>query len=230
MVVPGSLNDIVQSLAISVALGGQLITIAAVVMCFGAPLAAGFVAGFDRRRLLVFALLWWAAGHALSRAVHELRRTGAAARADRRRRGDLHAASGRRHRHDGAAGSTRPRDHVHLPRLVDGVGARHAGAFVHRRERSAGAWAFALVAVLSAAAALWVWRAMPDGVKPPPMSLAAWRDVFTHPVLMAIVLVTALSGAGQFTLFSYFAPYFRQLLAAGAAEISFLFFWFGTSG
>ena len=31
---------------------------------------------------------------------------------------------------------------------------------------------------------------------------------------MAMVAVTALPGAGQFTLFSYFAPYFKQALGA----------------
>ena len=47
MVVAGTLNDIARSLAVSVALAGQLIAIAAAVMCFGAPLAAGWVAGWD---------------------------------------------------------------------------------------------------------------------------------------------------------------------------------------
>ena len=41
---------------------------------------------------------------------------------------------------------------------------------------------------------------------------AAWAQVFTHPGLMAIVGVTVFSAAGQFTLFSYFAPYYSQVL------------------
>ena len=40
----------------------------------------------------------------------------------------------------------------------------------------------------------------------------------------------ALQSAGQFTLFSYFAPYYRQTLAATPAQISALFFWFGLFG
>jgi predicted MFS family arabinose efflux permease len=47
---------------------------------------------------------------------------------------------------------------------------------------------------------------------------------------MAIVAVTAMSSAGQFTLFSYFAPYYSQVLGASAAEISLLFLWFGALG
>ena len=58
MVVAGSLNDLAQSLAVSPAVGGQLITVAAVAMGTGAPLLAAAFAGWDRRRLLVAALLW----------------------------------------------------------------------------------------------------------------------------------------------------------------------------
>jgi predicted MFS family arabinose efflux permease len=66
MVVAGSLNDLVRSLQVSVAVGGQLIAIAAAMMAFGAPLLAAWVGGFDRRRLLAFSLVWYALGHALS--------------------------------------------------------------------------------------------------------------------------------------------------------------------
>lgn len=65
MVVAGSLNDLVRSLGVSVAVGGQLISVGAACMCFGAPLLAAAVAGWDRRRLLTAALLWFAIGHAL---------------------------------------------------------------------------------------------------------------------------------------------------------------------
>jgi predicted MFS family arabinose efflux permease len=49
-------------------------------------------------------------------------------------------------------------------------------------------------------------------------------------VLVAIVLVTALSSAGQFTLFSYFAPYYAQVLGASPSQIGLLFLWFGAVG
>ena len=88
-------------------------------------------------------------------------------------------------------------------------------------------WAFAFVALLSAVAALGVWRTVPSGVKPPVLSWDSWRKALTHPVLMAMVAVTAISGAGQFTLFSYFAPYYREMLGATATQVSLLFFWFG---
>jgi MFS transporter, DHA1 family, inner membrane transport protein len=54
--------------------------------------------------------------------------------------------------------------------------------------------------------------------------------VFANPLLMGMVVVTALSSASQFTLFSYFAPYYRQVLGTDATGVTFLFFWFGAFG
>ena len=76
--------------------------------------------------------------------------------------------------------------------------------------------ALGIVAGMSALAAAWVWHALPNGVRPAPLSGAQWRTVFTDRVLMAVVLVTALAGAAQFTLFSYMAPYMRQVLGQHA--------------
>ena len=69
MVVPGTLNDLARSLGISVGLAGQLFAIGAATVCFGAPLLAGWVAGFDRRRLLAASLVGYAAGHAVCAAM-----------------------------------------------------------------------------------------------------------------------------------------------------------------
>jgi predicted MFS family arabinose efflux permease len=90
--------------------------------------------------------------------------------------------------------------------------------------------AFAGIAACSAAAAAAVFLALPDGVRPAAMSLRAWKAVFTDPVLMAMILVTALHSTGQFTLFAYIAPYYKLELAASPAQISLLFMGFGASG
>jgi len=71
---------------------------------------------------------------------------------------------------------------------------------------------------------------MPEGVRPAALSLRAWQSVLTHPVLMAMVAVTALSGAGQFTLFSYFTPYYKTQVGASAEQITLLLMWFGLFG
>jgi len=229
MVIAGSLNDLTRSLQVSVALGGQLITIGAAVSCIGAPLAAGFIAGTDRRRLLALALAWYALGHALSalapsyawlaplRAVTMI---GAAIFSPQAAAAIATMAPPEQR--------GRAMTFVFLGWSVASV----VGMPLHAYVAEAFGWrtAFALVALLSTLAAIWVWSALPDGVKPPKLSLAQWRLVFRQPVLMAIVVVTVFSGAGQFTLFSYFAPYYGQVLGAGAAEISFMFFWFGAWG
>jgi len=44
------------------------------------------------------------------------------------------------------------------------------------------------------------------------------------------VMVTALFGAGQFTLFSYFTPYYKLRLGANAEQITLLLVWFGAFG
>src|SRR5204862_298284 len=69
MVVVGTLTAISRSLDVSVSVAGQLITVAAVVMCFGAPLLAGWIGGLDRRKLLAASLAWYAIGHALCALV-----------------------------------------------------------------------------------------------------------------------------------------------------------------
>ncbi len=229
MVTAGALNDIVRALQVPVAMGGQLITAGAVVMALGAPLLAAAVAGVDRRRLLVLALLWFGIGHALCALVDNFAWLLA-----------LRALSV-----VGAAVFT-PQAAAAINVMVPAAERGQAIAFVflgwslasvlgmpmhsYIAEAVGWPWAFALVALLSLLAALAVWRSMPDGVKPAALSLASWRQVLTHPLMMGVVAVTAISAAGQFAVFSYMAPYYHQVLGADAAAISLLFFTFGAMG
>ncbi len=229
MVVAGSLNDLTQSLEVSVAVGGQLIAIAAIVMCVAAPLLAGLVSGFDRRALLVLALLWYGAGHAVCAlapnyaALVPLR--GVTMLAAAVFTPQAAAAMGFI-----AAPAERGRaiTFIFLGWSVASVLGMPLHAWIG--ESFGWRWAFALVSVLALIGAAWVWRAMPAGIRPPALSAGAWRQALTNPVLMAVVAVTALQGAGQFTLFSYFAPYYRNVIGASATEVSLLFGWFGAFG
>ena len=229
MVVAGSLNDLTRSLGVSVALGGQLITAAAVAMGVGAPLLAAALAGWDRRTLLVLSLAWYAAGHLLSALAPSL-----AALMPLRVLTVLGAAVFTPQAAAAVSAMTPPAERgraiafVFLGWSVASVVGMPLHSYVG--ESFGWRWAFALVALLSALAALAVHRAMPVGVRCPALSLGQWRRTLTHPLLMGVVLVTVLSGAGQFTLFSYFAPYFRQALGLEAAQVSALFFWFGAFG
>jgi predicted MFS family arabinose efflux permease len=75
-----------------------------------------------------------------------------------------------------------------------------------------------------------VWRTMPDGIKPPALSAAAWRETFRSRALMLCVAVTVMYSAGQFVLFSYFAPYYKQKIGITPGELSLLLMWFGVFG
>jgi len=78
--------------------------------------------------------------------------------------------------------------------------------------------------------AAWIWRQLPTGIRPAALSRAAWGRVFRSPLLMGVVCVTALQGAGQFVLFSYFAPIVRESLGADATQMGLLWGWFGLCG
>ena len=229
MVVAGSLNDLTRSLQVSVAVGGQLISVAAMVMAVGAPLLAAWVGGMDRRRLLTLSLAWYAIGHALCAVLPDFTSLLPV------RALCMLAAAVFTPQAAAAMGWLAPPEQRGRAITFIFLGWSVASVFglpLHSYIGEAFGWryAFALVAVLAAFGATWVWRALPNGVRPPPLSLQAWREVLTHPVLMSMVAVTALSGAGQFTLFAYFAPYYRQVLNADASTISLLFAWFGAFG
>ena len=229
MVVPGTLNDISQSLAVSVAVAGQLITAAAVMMCVGAPLFASVVAGWDRRRLLALSMLWYGVFLGLSALMPDfasllLVRVLA----------------------------------VVSPAIFTPQAASCVGLLVapHQQGRAItfvflgwsvasvlgmplGAWiggtlgwrsAFALVALLGLVSALWIWRTLPDGIRPPALSRAAWVQTLRSKALMLCVAVTLLYSAGQFVLFSYFAPYYKAQLQVTPLQLSLLFAWFGAFG
>ncbi|MFN0185569.1 MAG: MFS transporter [Aquabacterium sp.] len=229
MVTAGALSDLARSLQVSVATAGQLVSAAAFTMMLGAPLLAAVFSGTDRRRLLALALAWMAAGHALAtllddyalllvvRAVTVL---GAALFTPQAAAAVTHMARPERR---GWALAT-----IFIGWSISAVVGVPAAAY------AAEAWgwrvAFGGVAVLCAGAGLWVWRALPDGVRPPALRWADWRALFRHPALMALVAVTACSATGQFTVFAYFAPYLTQVLKAGPGGLGLFFLWFGIVG
>jgi predicted MFS family arabinose efflux permease len=229
MVVPGAMNDIVRSLNVSVALGGQLVTVAAVTMALGAPLLAFAIGTRDRRSLLTLALVWYAVGHALSAfapsyplltPIRAACMLGAALFTPQ-------AAA--------AIGWLTPPEQrgravtfIFLGWSVASVIGMPIANFIG----DAFGWrvAFGLVALMSLLGAAGVWATVPAGVKPAVAGVTAWKQVFAQPVLLTVVLVTALSASGQFTLFSYMAPIYHADLGASANAITGLFFWFGLVG
>lgn len=229
MVVPGTLNEITASLQVTVAVAGQLISLAALLMCVGAPLFAAAVGGWDRRKLLALSMLWYGLLHLASAAAPDF-------------------------------GSLLPLRVISMvaPAIFTPQAAACVGLLVPPQQRGRAitfifvgwsvasvlgmpiaaflggtlGWrsAFVLVGVLGLASAWWVWRSMPDGVKPPALSLRGWGEVVRSRALMLCLLVTVLSSAGQFSLFAYFAPYYKDKLDITPGQLSLLFMWFGAFG
>ncbi len=229
MIVPGTLSVISQSLHVPVATAGQLISAGALLMCIGAPLFASIVAGWDRRRLLALSMLWYAVLHALCALMPDFSSL-LIVRV-------LTMISPAIFTPQAAAcvGLLVPENQrgraitfVFLGWSVASVVGMPVGAYLG----GALGWqsAFLLVAALSLISAVWVWRAMPDGVKPPALSRAAWAATLQSPALMTCVLVTMLYAAGQFVLFAYLAPYYNAKLNISPLQLSALFMWFGALG
>jgi len=229
MVVPGTLNDIGSSLSVSVPVAGQLITASAAMMCIGAPLLASVVAGWDRRRLLALTMVWYALFLGLSALMP-----------------DFTSLMVVRVLAVVAPAIFTPQAAACIGLLVTPEQRGRAITFVFLGWSVAsvvgmpmGAWiggtlgwraAFGVVAALSAISAAWVWRSLPNGIKPPAFSRAAWGETLQSRALMLCVAVTLLYSAGQFILFSYFAPYFKVHLQVSPAEFSLLLACFGACG
>lgn len=228
-VAAGTLHDLARSLGVSLATAGQLISIAAVVVCAGAPLAAWVVRGRDMRRLLAFALLWYGVDHAACALAGNYFSLGVA-----RALTMLAAAVFTPQAAAAIAAMTPPQERAPaIAFIFIGWSASAViGAPVSTYVGEVLGWqhAFSLVAVLALVAATAVWCGMPAGVTTPAVSAGAWKAALREPVLMAIVLVTALQGAGQFTVLSYFLPFCKQVLKASAAQTSLAYLWFGALG
>ncbi|PKO67775.1 MAG: MFS transporter [Betaproteobacteria bacterium HGW-Betaproteobacteria-16] len=229
MVVPGTLNDISASLGVSIPQAGQLITAAAILMGLGAPAFATLVAGWDRRRLLTLSLLWYAALMGICAlapsygALLPLRVLAVISPAIFTPQAaacvGLLVTPAQR---------GRAITFVFLGWSVASVMGMPLSAWIGNE--LGWRWAFGLVALMSLGSAAWVWRDMPNGIKPAALSRLAWGQTLGSPALMMAVGVTLLSSFGQFTLFSYFAPYFLQTLGLGGGGLSLLFLWFGAFG
>ena len=229
MVVPGTMNDISQSLGVSVPQAGLLITAGAILMGLGAPLLAGLVASWDRRRLLTWSLLWyglWLGACALAPDFGSLLPLRVLAMLAPAVFTPQAAAS------VGLMVPPQQRGRaitfVFLGWSVASVMGMPLAAWIGGT--LGWRWAFGGVAAGALMCAWWVWRVMPNGIRPAALSAQAWRNTLSSPSLMLAVSVTALSAFGQFTLFSYFAPYFKQMLDVGATTLSLMFLWFGAFG
>ena len=229
MMVTGILTEVSSGLQVSIATAGQLISVSALCTCIGAPLFAAWVAGWDRQKLLTASLLWYGVLHALA-AISDQFASLLSLRA-------LAMA--------GAAIFT-PQAASCIGLLVPVAQRGRAITFVFLGWSIAsvigtplGAWlggtfgwryAFGLISALSLLGAVWLWRTLPRGIVPAALSRAAWRTTLGSRTLMLTVSVTMVSGAGQFVLLSYLAPYVKNHMGASTTMLSLLLLVYGLAG
>jgi predicted MFS family arabinose efflux permease len=229
MMIPGLLQDLSASLQVTAAEAGQLISLSALLVCLGAPPMAMAVARWDRRRLLVGCLVWYALLHALAALA-----PGYASLLGLRM---LAMAAAAVFTPQAAACigllvpvplRGRAITFVFLGWSVASVIGTPLGAWIggHWGWR----WSFALISGVSLLSALALARRMPSGVVPPTVSGAAWRQILGSPTLMSTLGVTVLSAGGQFTMFSYLAPFVVEQHGATPSELSLLLLAYGLCG
>ena len=229
MMAAGTLNDIVASLSVSVATAGQLISSSALLVCFGAPLLAAVVAGWDRRKLLVASLLWYSLWHlmaALAPGFYSLLSFRAMAMV--------------------AAAIFTPQAASCIGLLVKEKQRGQAMTFVFLGWSVASVlgmplgswigghfgwrWSMGLIALLALVGALWLWRQMPAKVLPPALSMAAWRQTLSSRTIWVTLSVTMMMAAGQFVLFSYMAPFAKARFGVSPSEFSLMLLAYGSMG
>ncbi len=225
----GMVAPLAADLGVSVTAAALLMTFGAVVLCIGSPLVAWGTATVDRRLLLFASLAALAATHVASAlapdlvalmairivataiaAVYTPQAASAVAMLvpEKERAGAISfiflgwslAA---------AAG---------LP-LVAWFAAEHGWRGVH--------WALAVTGFAAAAA---VFASLPSGLRGAAMSLKSWGTLFSNPLVVALLVVTALSSTGQFIVFPFFGPVLDRMAGAGPADIAIAFAAFGTAG
>jgi predicted MFS family arabinose efflux permease len=229
MLVPGMLNIMAADMQVSVPTAGTLVSVAAIVMCIGAPTLATLTGAWDRRTLLTASLVIYAVGHALCALMPDF-----AALLPVRAAIMI-----------GAAIFT-PQAAATLGLMLPVERSAAAITFIFLGWSMASVlglplavwlgaqlgWrgAFGLFAAVAAVSAWAVWRAIPQGIRGVTLNAAAWLQVARHPSLKLILLVTLLSASGQFTVWAYIAPFTQWLLQPSPAMFSGLLVWLGVFG
>ena len=229
MLVPGMLDVLAEDLGVSVPKAGSLIGLAAVVMCIGAPVFAGLTARWDRRKLLAGSLVFYGAVHMLCALAPNF-----AVLLPLRMLAVVSAAI------------FTPQAAVTLGLVLPVERRASAITFVFLGWSLASVTAMPMAAwlgehvgwrstffgfgALSVALAWQVARATPAGIQGVALPMAAWRAVARHPLVLALLAVTALSATGQFTTWAYVAPFTKAVLRPSPELFSGLLVAFGIMG
>ena len=225
----GLLNDFTADFQITASKAGLLLFVGGLVVGIGAPVLAALTSRIDRRMLLTAALLLYAGGHiaavfapsfslqVLLRAVTVI---GAAIFTPQ-------AAST-----VGLLVPPEKRAGAIAFIFIGWSAASVAGIPLGTLLSSAIGWrmVYGIMAGLSVLAALGVWLTLKPKLFVTPLSLAAWKETFSSPLLWLVFMVTLFSMSAQFTMFGYIAPILRDGFAATPQMISVMFAVVGIAG
>jgi predicted MFS family arabinose efflux permease len=229
MVVPGMLNELSADLAVSPAAIGMIISAFAMTICVTGPFLASWTSAIERRKLLVAALLLYAATHLVAAfapgygtllAARMVTAIGAAIFTSQ-------AAA--------TAGLMVPPEvrgkaiaSVFLGWSISAVLGTPIGAWLagHIGWRPT----MALVGALSALFAAGVWLQIPGKLFVAPMDRAAWKSLFANTPLLLVLSVTAIQAVGMFSMFAYMALLLKDYIGATPSVISLTFLCFGVTG
>jgi len=229
LIVPGMLPALAEGLQVSLPAAGQLITAFAVTVAITAPLLSGATSRFDRRALLVAVLLLYFVGHVAAALVATHAQL-LVVRAVTSISAGLYVAQAA-----AVAGLLSPPEQrgraiaaVFLGWSLAGVIGLPAGAYVG----AVLGWrtGFAMVAAGALASALWLYLALPGGLRVATMDRSMWGKLFRHPAILPVVGVTALSMGAQLVIFAYFVPAAQALVGATPLQVSLLIMCYGVTG
>jgi predicted MFS family arabinose efflux permease len=229
MSVTGLLNEIADSLRISIAQAGLLIAAFALTAAFCAPVLATAGSRIDRRKLLTLSIAICALANLLA-ALSETYAQLMAARV-------LAAVTSAVYTPQVAATvsmivSERDRGPA-MAKLMTGwaIGSVAGSPLVVLIGTTFG-WrvSMAAIAAASGVVALLVWRVVPSGVKVPPLNWQRWIQVFRSPSLTLLTATTGLNAVGNTIVFSYIAPIMAALHGVAGSVLAALYFVNGLGG
>ena len=225
----GMLNQLSAELHVDTATAGLLLLVGGIVVGIGAPILAMLTTRVDRRLLLTFSLLLYAAGHLVSAFTN-----------------DFWSLLTVRALMISGAGLFSPQAAATVGLLVPNERRASAIAFIFIGWSVAsvggipigallGDWigwrvVFAIMAALSLLGAVAVWLTIPPKLFGVPLNLKSWISVFTSPALLCVLLVTLFSMSGQISVLGYLGPILKQVTSATTLQISLAFAIAGGAG
>jgi predicted MFS family arabinose efflux permease len=215
MIVAGVLNELAADLSVPPPLAGQLISVAAIVMAVGAPIAAATTSRIDRRTLLACALAWYAIGliaSALATTFAQLlliRTVTVISAAIFTPQAAATAALVSPPETRGRAMAFTFLGWSIASVIGVPIGSFLSGMFGWRA-------AFVVTGALAAVGTAAIFLTLPAGLRVERLSLQSWLGVARHPLLSRVLMVTVLSASGQFAVFAFIGPYLAWLVSADA--------------